>query len=190
MSANWDGSLTSEAYAEVITKNRLWFHVTPRENVRSIKEFGLVGDMESRRSDALASRPGCTYLMWADSIEWCYEMADLDQVSGALLAVDMAGIERWRIVPDEDEWTSTADVYSPVEYGIEPWDVKSGESSGAWADRVRLGSQPGTADLAFRSGRCAVLGTIPPHLVIPAHRRVGEWTHQMVQRLEGVLPRM
>ncbi|MEU4066646.1 hypothetical protein AB0F25_30410 [Streptomyces wedmorensis] len=180
------GTLTVETFEAIVAKHPVWFHASRTGTWPSIAREGLRGGAAERRTDELAARANCVYLVEPDSINHAFEMAGLvDGESGYLVAVDLRPMRAnlGRIFPDEDHWTIVSGINDPATIGLAPWNDPLKESSGEWADRVRLGAQPGVCDEALRYGQIAVRGTISPDSVWHVYPMDGEYTSQTARRV-------
>jgi hypothetical protein len=164
---SWYGSLTEETYRKLVTKHPFWFHVTPKENLASILRDGLrAGDPRTLYGESLQSRPDCTYFMNDYEGHWCWDYTNLDTDTGVMLAVDLRLIERERILPDEDDLSEAMGrVLDPHDYGLPRSEEGAWVSTGAWAEAIRLGEQPGLCDEAVQGSKLAVRGPIAPELL-------------------------
>lgn len=160
------GALSEEAYRDLLETNPFWVHVTPRRNFGRIAEHGLrpwdeIG-FSTAGDDEVKPRPGCVYLGAIKHWEHAWVMAG-DLAGNAIVVVDLRGVERERILPDEDDWSGIiGGLHDPAEHGIEPYSRRKWKTGRAWAEGVQLGSQPGVCELALESGVIAVRGTIGP----------------------------
>jgi hypothetical protein len=153
----------------MLEEHPLWVHVTRQENRERIAEQGLlpwdeVGQPVSD-DDECFPREGCVYLCSAQNWEQAALLAG-DHEDPLLVAVDMRGIARARILPDEDDWSGIiCGIHVPEEYGIPPYDKERFGSGRAWAEAVRLGEQPFVCELAVENEQICVRGRIAPELL-------------------------
>jgi hypothetical protein len=142
-----------------------WYHVTGFDRAAAILANGLDPSYGGLQSDATAPpRPGAVYLAHKTMVDAglagnpLAELLDIDRP--VTLEFDTSGLDYRRVVPDEDYFT-IAEWEKPEAYGLPAWDPTV-ETSGAWAQRVGLGEQPGIVEkVVGQDNRFAYGGPVP-----------------------------
>lgn len=142
-----------------------WYHVSSMDRAASILTDGLDPSFGGLQSDATAPpRPGAVYLAHKTMVDAGLAGNPLAELLGidrpVTLEFDTSGLDHRRVVPDEDYFTIAA-WEDPEAYGLPAWDPEV-ETSGAWAQRVGLGEQPGIVEkVVGEDNRFAYGGQVP-----------------------------
>ena len=142
-----------------------WYHVTGFDRAAAILANGLDPSYGGLQSDVTAPpRPGAVYLAHKTMVDAglagnpLAELLDIDRP--VTLEFDTSKLAYYRVVPDEDYFT-IAEWEKPEAYGLPAWDPTV-ETSGAWAQRVGLGEQPGIVEkVVGQDNRFAYGGPVP-----------------------------
>lgn len=165
-----DGAATPEWWNRYTTEHPRLIHVTSPDAAAQVWADGIRPGVGDPRAGAdLPSRRGAVYLAddrWAaNGAANLAEFVGMDGQEYAVVEVDTSALDRARVVPDEDSLMFGE--VDAADYGIEP---PSEDDLGEWADRVRLGSQPGITEASIDDrGTLAHLGPIPPEAITAIH---------------------
>lgn len=171
------GAASVAWYDQFVAANPTLAHITSVAAAESILRHGFDPARGATQSDPSAPpAAGRVYFGRSDrsSTDWLATLAGFAGAAHAVVEVNTAMLDRGRLAPDEDafEVAGMGGIVDSDEFGVPP--MLTGEDTGTWAVRVRLGEQPGIVEAAWAEKETiAHVGAVPASAI----RRVEFFDH-------------